>query len=226
MATVILRPTADVSLKHSCSSGSSGYALINEATSDGDSAYIYQTVNSTTSTEAASEFKCSATSAGKFQISSVTLTINAKTTKGDSSDTASIRYTIRVEGRAQSAKGSSTLSTSYGNFTKTASASDLGVAGLTYDSFDVAYFTVYITTAGAKNKSKNDDFQNRITQVYLTVEYTPVSDTDGTGIYIKQNGAYTQAQAAYKKVSGVWVQQTDTAALKTEIQSGRYKHGG
>lgn len=48
-------------------------------------------------------------------------------------------------------------------------------------------------------------------------------DTTATGIYLKQNGAYTQAQAAYKKVNGVWVQQADIATLKTEIQSGKYK---
>lgn len=35
-----------------------------------------------------------------------------------------------------------------------------------------------------------------------------------TGIYLKQNGAYTQAQAIYKKVNGVWTA-TDKAALDT-----------
>ena len=49
---------------------------------------------------------------------------------------------------------------------------------------------------------------------YATVEVS------GTGIYLKQNGAYKQAQAAYKKVNGVWVQQTDIATLKTEMQNG------
>ena len=60
----------------------------------------------------------------------------------------------------------------------------------------------------------------------LTLYAYATKDTSGTGIYLKQNGAYKEAQAAYKKVNGVWVQQTDTAALKTEIQSGRYKYGG
>lgn len=73
------------------------------------------------------------------------------------------------------------------------------------DSFDSANITVQIETNGQKNASKNDDFQNRITQAYLTVEYEPVSDATGTGIYLKQNGAYKEAQAAYKKVNGVWV---------------------
>lgn len=57
----------------------------------------------------------------------------------------------------------------------------------------------------------------------LTLYAYATKDTTATGIYLKQNGAYTQAQAAYKKVNGVWVQQTDIAALKTEMQSGKYK---
>lgn len=119
-----------------------------------------------------------------------------------------------------------TLSTSYGDFTKTYSASDLSINDVVLDSFDSANITVQVETSGKKNAKKNDDFQNRITQVYLTVEYEPVSGTSGTGIYLKQNGAYAQAQAAYKKVGGVWVQQTDIATLKTEMQSGKYKLGG
>ena len=57
----------------------------------------------------------------------------------------------------------------------------------------------------------------------LTLYAYATKDTSGTGIYLKQSGAYKQAQAAYKKVSGVWVQQTDIATLKTEMQSGKYK---
>lgn len=44
---------------------------------------------------------------------------------------------------------------------------------------------------------------------------------DGTGIYVKAGEVYTQAQAAYKRVSGAWVQ-ADTATLKAELQSGNY----
>lgn len=226
MASVILRPVADTSLNHSCSTGSSGYALINEATADGDSTYIYQTIEvNDVSTTAASIFKIGGTDVGKVKISSIQLTINAKTTKGNSNDSANLAAKLTVNGNAGTWL-SGTLSTDYGNFIKTYSASDLSLNDTVLDSFDSANITVQVETSGKKNKSKNDDFQNRITQVYLTVEYEPVSGTSGTGIYLKQNGAYKEAQAAYKKVSGVWVQQTDTAALKTEIQSGRYKYGG
>lgn len=60
----------------------------------------------------------------------------------------------------------------------------------------------------------------------LTLYAYATKDTSGTGIYLKQNGAYTQAQSAYKKVSGVWVQQTDISAIKSEMQNGKYKLGG
>ena len=226
MASIVLRPTADSSLNHSCSSGSSGYALVNEATADGDSTYIYQTIEvNDVSTTAASIFKISGADVGKIKIGSIQLTINAKTTKGNSNDSANVAAKLTINGNA-GAWLSGTLSTSYGDFTKTYSASDLSLNDAVLDSFDSANITVQVETSGKKNAKKNDDFQNRITQVYVTLEYEPVSDTTTTGIHLKQNGAYTQAQAAYKKVNGVWVQQTDTAALKTEIQSGRYKYGG
>ncbi len=51
--------------------------------------------------------------------------------------------------------------------------------------------------------------------------YAKATIDDTTGMYVKVGGAYAQAQAAYKKVSGAWVQE-DTAALKTELQSGNY----
>lgn len=76
-----------------------------------------------------------------------------------------------------------------------------------------------IQTTAKKRLSWGSTYQARIMQVYLTVEYEIVNE--GTGIYIKQNGAYKQAQNAYKKVSGVWVKQ-DASTLKTEMQSGGY----
>jgi uncharacterized repeat protein (TIGR02543 family) len=44
--------------------------------------------------------------------------------------------------------------------------------------------------------------------------YAKATQIGGTSIYLKQNGAYTQAQAIYKKVNGVWTA-TDKTALDT-----------
>ena len=53
--------------------------------------------------------------------------------------------------------------------------------------------------------------------------YPGVVQQINTGLYIKQNGAFVEANAVYKKVNGAWVKQTDIASIKTELQSGNYK---
>ena len=70
------------------------------------------------------------------------------------------------------------------------------------------------------------------TPKYITSEASATSITlyakatkigAGTGLYVKQNGTFVEANAVYKKVNGAWVQQTDIASIKTELQSGNYK---
>lgn len=222
MATVILRPTADSSLSHTCSSGSSGYALINEKTADDDAGYIYEEVKSTSTTTTGSTFVLTPEQniVGKFTINSWTVYTCDKVT--GSAETKTCVITLEVGGSSQQL-GYHVMSTSYATQSVVRTVSD----GVEYtDISALGTISVKVITHGGKSKSKDDDFQLRITQLYVVLDYTPVSDTTATGIYIKQNGAYTQAQAAYKKVNGVWVQQTDMAALKAEIQSGRYKYGG
>lgn len=217
MATITLYPTADTSLNHSCSSGSSGFAMIDETSSDSDSTYIYQSVTSKTSTTVTSQFKISGTSVGKIKISGVTLGVYYKKS-GSSTNTATLICSL-ICGGSTYASSSVSMSTSYSLHTMTKSASDLGIADKVYDSFDAANFGVKIQTTAKKWSSWGSTYQARISQVYLTVTYEIVNE--GTGIYLKQNGAYKQAQNAYKKVSGVWVKQ-DASTLKTEMQSGKY----
>ena len=58
---------------------------------------------------------------------------------------------------------------------------------------------------------------------YLTLYAKATKSAAGTGLYIKRNGAWSEAQNIYKKVSGAWVLQSDVAAVKQEIQNGNYK---
>lgn len=58
---------------------------------------------------------------------------------------------------------------------------------------------------------------------YLTLYAKAIPNTTGTGIYIKQNGTFIEANAVYKKIDGAWARQTDIASIKTELQSGNYK---
>ena len=60
----------------------------------------------------------------------------------------------------------------------------------------------------------------------LTLYAKATIDTPSTGIYAKANGAHSEAQAAYKKINGVWVKQTDTATLKNEMKNMNLKLGG
>ena len=57
----------------------------------------------------------------------------------------------------------------------------------------------------------------------LTLYAKATREVTGTGLYIKVNGAWAEAQNIYKKVSGAWVLQSDVAAVKQEIQNGNYK---
>ena len=57
----------------------------------------------------------------------------------------------------------------------------------------------------------------------LTLYAKATKSAAGTGLYIKVNGAWAEAQNIYKKVSGAWVLQSDVAAVKQEIQNGNYK---
>lgn len=223
MAELILRPTGDAATtSHTCSSGSAAYLLVNEEVADDDATYVYQTINSKDGGAKASWFKISAPSIENFKITSVEVWYRGKTTTTKSSDTsATIYYLLLNNERVQG--GADELTSSYANHSKIYT----NLNGSTFKNFKETGITGFgITTSGFKGASKNDDYEMRITQAWLKIIYEPVSETTATGIYIKQNGAYTQAQAAYKKVNGVWVQQTDIAALKTEMQTGRYKYGG
>ena len=57
----------------------------------------------------------------------------------------------------------------------------------------------------------------------LTLYAKATKSATGTGLYIKVNGAWAEAQNIYKKVSGAWALQSDVAAVKQEIQNGKYK---
>ena len=55
---------------------------------------------------------------------------------------------------------------------------------------------------------------------YLTLYAKATKKASGTGLYIKQNGAFVEANAVYKKVNGAWVQQSDPTSLFNGSPSG------
>lgn len=225
MAELILRPVSDSTLAHSCSSGSSGWALINEATADDDTGYIYQSISGTSSSSQTSVFKVSGSVSNKIRISSLNLSIRGRTTKGKDADTATLAYNVYFNG-VEGSSGSGTFSTSYSNFNKTYNASDFGLANTLFDSFDVANIVVHVQTIGKKNASKNDDFQNRVTQVYLTATYEEVANPTYACSAVAGEGIQSASVSASPVISGESC--TFTAALKSNynIFDGWYSDSG
>ena len=225
MAELILRPVSDSTLAHSCSSGSSGWALINEATADDDTGYIYQSISGTSSSSQTSVFKVSGSVSNKIRISSLNLSIRGRTTKGKDADTATLAYSVYFNG-VEGSSGSGSLSTSYGNFGKTYNASDFGLANTLFDGFDAANIVVHVLTTGAKNAKKNDDFQNRVTQVYLTATYEEVTNPTYACSAVAGEGIQSASVSASPVISGESC--TFTAALKSNynIFDGWYSDSG
>lgn len=161
MAIVIFRPTKDISLGHDCSSGTSGYTLINEATSDGDGTYLSFVLKSTSSNSTSSTFGFDTSSLGNVKINSVKITITAR--DSDSNVTSSITANLKQGGTIIATAASSSLDTSYTAYSGSGTSSS------------VSDLTVEISTSGKKSSSKDDDGYIRITQVYVEVDYTEIS---------------------------------------------------
>ena len=67
----------------------------------------------------------------------------------------------------------------------------------------------YITTPKYTTESES--------VTYLTLYAKATANTTGTGIYIKNNGTFVEANAVYKKVNGAWV--SDVDSCKTLLSS-------
>ena len=197
MATLILRPVSDESLDHSCSSGSSGYAMISESSSDDDSTYIYQTVSSTSSASVTSSFTLGGTMpSGSFKITGATLYVRGKSS-------ADYTYSGTYQLSIDSSASSMSLSTSYQTSSNTRVATNL--INNTYTSSNFPSLSITIVTAGKKSQSKNSNFQIRITQIYLELEYEEIVE-EPSAYYTKINGSWKKIITIYKKIDGVWTE--------------------
>ena len=195
MATLILRPVSDESLNHSCNSGSSGYSLISESSADDDSTYIYQTVSSTSSASVTSSFTLGGTMpSGLFKITGATLYVRGRSS-------ADYTYSGTYQLSIDSSASSMSLSTSYQTSSNTGVATSL--INNIYTSSNFPSLSVTITTAGNKSNSKNSNFQIRITQIYLELEYEEIIE-DPSAYYIKVDGRWRKVLTAYRKVNGAW----------------------
>lgn len=209
MATLILRPVSDSNVRHSLSSGSNAYALINELRQDGDSTYIYQYISSTSSNTFTSVFNVGGFNSTKIKVTKCTLYATARST---ASATARMQIVVNANGTTAST-GTYSLSSSY----TTKSANCAGIIDSINSQLEngqTPSITLTVQTAGAKSSSKDDSFQIRLTQVYLEIEYETVQDSgESTGLHIKIDSAYVVVKAVYKKVDGSYVKQNDISGL-------------
>lgn len=102
------------------------------------------------------------------------------------------------------------LSTSYQTSSNTEVATSL--INNTYTSSNFPSLSVTITTAGKKSSSKNGNFQIRVTQIYLELDYEEIIE-DTPSIYIKESGNWNKYSAVYQKENGIWVLQSDLESL-------------
>lgn len=167
MDTIILYPTADVTLNHLCNTGSSGYVLIDDETADDSSTYIYIQSGDDYSAEATSTFKVSGTSPytnKKVYITGVSYLVRGGTTVNGVS-----RIGVSIYNGDYTNSSEHSLLNSWTDETGTLSPSGLNT---TYNSFEDANICmqVYTTAVGSSLKSSNE---SRITQAYLTISYLP-----------------------------------------------------
>ena len=165
MATYYLRPSADVDLQHNCSTGSSGYALINEATADDDNRYIVQTFEggtSTTSETITSKFIISGEIPLNQRLDSATLYFRARFNNTSDANSASASASI-----GSTSTGTKNLTTSYQNFSVSLPLTELIIEGT----------NVYaeLSLASTVSADKNEEGQARITQAYVQISTTQVS---------------------------------------------------
>ena len=191
--------------------------MVNETVADNDSTYIYQTISNTSSEYLDSRFVfgSNGSHAGKFTVNSVTLTVTARTTTKHDKDVSHISYWV-AGGTQQS-----DVTKDYTNFSISYSAAELGIAAnQVYNSFDEGNFEATVQTAGLKSDDKHDDFQIRVTQLYLTIDYNPLPSY----FYIRQNNVWKQC-TPYKKINGVWTQQDPSFLGSSNIAQLYYKGG-
>ena len=217
MATLILRPTSDISLGHTCSSGSSGYAMLDEEIADDGSTYIQQTINSRSSSSKTSSFKFTmAMPVSKLKITAIKAYVCATSTSSSSSDSYSLDYTVSINGKTSSSQSMS-LSDSYSVKSVSLSTSTFNLSDVEINNLNNLNFQMSITTSGHRYK---DNFHIRITQIYLEITYEEIITQK---LYLKVNGVYQPVQNVYKKINNQYVLQDDISSLFNT--STKYKEG-
>lgn len=177
MANVInIYPIADTSLAHSKypNNSANGFSLINNVTSDGDTTYIYKSLNTTNSTTT-SKFKCGDNNiTGKIYLISAETSVIVRNYSGGKNASYSTQITTglainnqtNVNGTAHATTG-----TDYQQFNDVFST-NRGLNTI-YNSINDANIVLTVASYG-KMANNNGSGQHRITSAYVTIEYDDV----------------------------------------------------
>lgn len=216
--TLRIYPIQDITLHHTCNNGSTGYNLINNVTSDGDSSYIYQSVTTTSSTKT-STFKCGDNSVtSKIYLISIESTVvcrNYTSYKNNVSFTSSVTTGVSINGgtvktASQHSMNQSISSSSnnYQTFDDTYS-SPSGINQI-YNSINDANIRLQISST-SRIGSNNGTNQYRITSGNITIEYDDV--------FTCQAVALTGSGIANASVSATDVRDGGTCTFSCTLQS-------
>ena len=153
--TITLYPYSDVNLRHDPSRGSTGYNLINEASTDTGTTYIYQTLSGSNAS-LTSQFNCSESSSdssvptGKIKIRSVTVEV-VWTTVGENINSITGSLTPGVafgSGSYTTGTQSTKTNTSENYTTTTTTISNLPEEGNVYDNISYLNTKLQLVTTG------------------------------------------------------------------------------
>lgn len=83
--------------------------------------------------------------------------------------------------------------------------------------------TILVSTDNPANVTTPTYTGDTEAKTSLTLYAKATKITTGTGLYIKQNGTFVEANAVYKKVNGAWVQQTDMQSMLSYLQNNNIR---
>ena len=175
--TITFRPSADVSLNHTCSTGSAGYSLIADATADDNSTYISQELSATNAASVSSVFTltCSELPPYSFKITAVRLYSRAMGASNNNSGTYTCYFAAGTSAGGSSNNAATTGEVKSGNYatvnsTSTELMDSINNAIETNQEFPI--ISVKVTTTGAKSSDKNaSNGYIRVTQIYAEFDY-------------------------------------------------------
>lgn len=225
--TFYLRPSADVLLEHSSSLTEGGYLAINEEVADGDATKIinirdYDTPDS-------SIFKLAGIVPNeKIKIIDIKVCVNAliwaENGASGGSSSVSIDVMLSVNGTTIDPY---TICNLHSQINSNVNTPYTLYESVNFDNENILKNTInnYLLSSEYKNlpdieltitttvKAAQDDKGRGKAGVYITQAYVVCSfDTNfGLSIHKKVNGSWLQAQAAYQKQNGTWVEITEDA---------------